>query len=99
MPAADMIATPGLRDRIAALGPWFHNMELAGITTAPEHFLGDYPSIKWRGFAHALPPELHGRTVLDIGCNAGFYCFEMKREPDVYVCRVTGQPAHGCPAA
>ena len=33
-----------LRDAIARLGPWFHNMDLSGIRTAPEHFLGDYPA-------------------------------------------------------
>src|SRR5438270_2708997 len=32
-----------LEQRIEALGPWFHNMNLAGIWTAPDHFLGDYP--------------------------------------------------------
>jgi tRNA (mo5U34)-methyltransferase len=26
-----------------------------------------------------LPEDLRGRTVLDIGCNAGFYAIEMKR--------------------
>ena len=65
--------------RIAELGPWFHNMLLDGVRTAPDHFLGDYPAVKWRGFAHALPTNLSGRTVLDIGCNAGFYALEMKR--------------------
>lgn len=65
--------------RIAELGPWFHNMDLAGVPTAPHHFLGDYPRIKWRAFAHALPEDLSGRSVLDIGCNAGFYSFEMRR--------------------
>ena len=30
--------------RIAALAPWFHNMKLGGIWTAPDHFLGDYPA-------------------------------------------------------
>jgi ribosomal protein L11 methylase PrmA len=30
-------------------------------------------------FAHAVPEDLTGRTVLDIGCNAGFYAIEMKR--------------------
>jgi tRNA (mo5U34)-methyltransferase len=54
-------------------------MELAGVQTAPNHFLGDYPSIKWRKFAHAIPSDLRGRTVLDVGCNAGFYSMEMKR--------------------
>lgn len=68
-----------LRERIAALGPWFHNMELAGIETAPEHFLGDYPRVKWRRFQSALPADLTGKSVLDIGCNAGFYAIEMKR--------------------
>ena len=41
--------------------------------------LGDYPSIKWHGFAHALPVDLHRRTVLGIGCNAGSCFLEMKR--------------------
>jgi tRNA (mo5U34)-methyltransferase len=68
-----------LREEIAALGPWFHNMELGGVRTAPDHFLGDYPAVKWRRFEAALPADLTGKTVLDIGCNAGFYSIEMKR--------------------
>jgi tRNA (mo5U34)-methyltransferase len=67
-----------LRDTAAALGPWFHNIDLGGFTTAPDHFLGDYPMVKWRRFAHAIPADLGGRTVLDIGCNAGFYSIQMK---------------------
>lgn len=65
--------------RAAELGPWFHNLDLRGVRTAPGHFLGDYPASKFRGFAHALPADLTGRTVLDIGCNGGFYSMEMKR--------------------
>jgi tRNA (mo5U34)-methyltransferase len=65
--------------RIAELGDWFHNIDLQGHQTAPAHFLGDYPAVKWRRFAHALPADLAGRTVLDIGCNGGFYSIEMKR--------------------
>lgn len=65
--------------RIRELGPWFHNMLLAGVQTAPDHFLGDYPRLKWEHFASAIPEDLRGRTVLDIGCNAGFYSIEMKR--------------------
>ncbi len=71
--------TDTIRQRIAELGPWFHNLELGGIQTAPEHFLGDYPRFKWRRFAHAIPTDLTGKSVLDIGCNAGFYSLEMKR--------------------
>ncbi len=71
------------REEIAAeiekLGPWFHNMELNGVKTAPNHFLGDYPAVKWKSFQAAIPRDLHGKTVLDIGCNGGFYSLEMKR--------------------
>ena len=69
-----------LADEVAALAPWFHNIDLGdGVTTAPDHFLGDYPRFKFARFADALPAALTGKTVLDIGCNAGFYSVEMKR--------------------
>jgi tRNA (mo5U34)-methyltransferase len=68
-----------VRRRIDELGPWFQNIELEGEPTAPNHYLGDYPGAKWRKFSHAIPADLSGRTVLDIGCNAGFYAIEMKR--------------------
>ena len=68
-----------MQQRIRELGPWFHNLDLAGVQTAPQHFLGDYPRVKWQRFADALPADLHGQTVLDIGCNGGFYAIEMKR--------------------
>src|SRR3954466_978159 len=68
-----------LRRAIQALGDWFHNIDLNGVKTAPNHFLGDYPGVKWRRFADALPADLTGKSVLDIGCNGGFYAIEMKR--------------------
>jgi tRNA (mo5U34)-methyltransferase len=61
------------------LGEWFHNLNLGGVQTAPHHFLGDYPSVKWKRFSHAIPSDLRGKSVLDIGCNAGFYTIEMKK--------------------
>ncbi len=64
---------------ITALGPWFHHMDLGGVWTAPDHFLYDYPAAKWRRYADRLPADLSGKSVLDIGCNAGFYSIEMKR--------------------
>jgi tRNA (mo5U34)-methyltransferase len=72
-------STDEIRSRVEELGPWFHNLDLGGVRTAPSHFLGDYPAVKWRRFADAIPTDLTGRTVLDIGCNAGFYSLEMKR--------------------
>jgi tRNA (mo5U34)-methyltransferase len=64
----------------AALGPWFQNLHLPdGSQTAPAHFLGDYPAFKWRNVAHVLPASMEGWTALDVGCNAGFYSFELAR--------------------
>jgi len=68
-----------LEQRVRELGPWFHNMDLGGVVTAPDHFLGDYPAVKWRRFAHVIPADLRGKSVLDIGCNGGFYSIEMRR--------------------
>jgi tRNA (mo5U34)-methyltransferase len=68
-----------IEQHINALAPWFHNINLKGVNTAPSHFLGDYPSVKWRQFADAVPSDLAGKSVLDLGCNAGFYSMEMKR--------------------
>ena len=68
-----------IRSEVQQLGQWFHNLRLGGVMTAPDHFLGDYPNQKWRRFAHAIPQDLSGKTVLDVGCNAGFYSIEMKR--------------------
>ncbi|MCC6589261.1 MAG: TIGR04290 family methyltransferase [Bryobacterales bacterium] len=71
--------TEQIERRVHELGPWFHNLNLHGVHTAPDHFLGDYPSFKWAAFAHAVPPDLRGQKVLDIGCNGGYYSIEMKR--------------------
>ncbi len=65
--------------RVRALGDWFHNLDLGGVRTAPNHFLGDYPAIVWETISGALPVRLDGKSVLDVGCNAGFFSLEMKR--------------------
>ena len=68
-----------VEERVSKLGKWFHNLDLGGVKTAPDHFLGDYPNCKWQSFRHSIPDDLSGKTVLDIGCNGGFYSLEMKR--------------------
>ena len=68
-----------IRRRVAELGQWFHNLDLGGVKTAPDHFLGDYPEVKWQRFASSIPKDLTGKSVLDVGCNAGFYSIQMKR--------------------
>lgn len=67
-----------LSAEIEELGDWFHNLHLpGGVQTAPGHFLGDFPSFKWKAIAPHIPEDLSGQRVLDIGCNAGFYSFAL----------------------
>jgi tRNA (mo5U34)-methyltransferase len=76
-----------IESEIAALAPWFHNLHLPnGVETAPGHFLGDFPRYKWQALAPHLPARLDGWNALDIGCNAGYYSFELARRG----ARVTG---------
>ena len=73
-------ATASTADNPARLGPWFHNLHLPdGRQTAPDHFLGDFPRFKWDEFRDHLPADLDGWSVLDIGCNGGFYTIELAR--------------------
>ena len=59
------LATGGEREalarRIRELGEWFHNMNLRGEWTAPGHFLGDFPNVKWKHIAPAIPADLAGQ--------------------------------------
>ena len=82
--SADGVAANGMRrsqveQRVRELGDWFHNLDLNGVRTAPNHFLGEFPLVKWNSFRQNIPDDLTGLSVLDIGCNGGFYSLEMKR--------------------
>lgn len=91
-----------LSARVEALGPWFHNLRLPDcakgplrwVQTAPEHPLGDFPAGFFRSFRRALPRDLTGKTVLDIGCNAGFYSLEMKRRGAARVLGIDHDPLY-----
>jgi tRNA (mo5U34)-methyltransferase len=79
--APDGTRAEQLRREAEALGPWFHNLHLpGGVQTAPDHFIGgDFPRFKWLQIAGHVPHQLDGWRVLDVGCNAGFYSFELAR--------------------
>lgn len=78
--AGDPDQTEILMQTIGELGPWFHNLHLPdGTQTAPDHPFGDFPNWKWEQVAQCLPMDLKGWRVLDVGCNAGFYSFELAR--------------------
>lgn len=89
---APRLSSDQIAERVQALGPWFHNLDLRGVKTAPGHFLGNFPVNFYERFASALPADLTGKTVLDIGCNAGFYALEMKRRGAARVVGIDSDP-------
>lgn len=63
----DEQAAEELARRVMRLGPWFHNLHLPdGTQTAPQHLLGDFPTVKWRQIAPWMPEDLIGCRALDI---------------------------------
>ncbi|CAN5859463.1 TIGR04290 family methyltransferase [soil metagenome] len=66
-----------VEDRVQELGPWFHDLELHGVHTAPNHPLGNFLHDLWLQVESAFPADMTGKTVLDIGCNAGFYSLRL----------------------
>jgi len=91
------LQTTQLSQEVERLGPWFHNLRIGEdpvLQTAPDHPLGDFPSNFWQFFAHVVPADLSGKTVLDIGCNAGFYSFEMKRRGAARVLGIDHEPLY-----
>jgi tRNA (mo5U34)-methyltransferase len=64
-----------LRNGIAAIGPWFHNFEIAkGVWTNPDGAGPgeDYPARRW---THVAPwfSEVGGKNCLDVGSSSGFF--------------------------
>ncbi len=71
---------------------WYQNIDLkCGITTKTRQIWGeeiDHPRKRFEEIATAIPADLTGKSVLDIGCNAGFLAFEAKDRGADYVCGV-----------
>jgi tRNA (mo5U34)-methyltransferase len=86
-----------LLEQVRDLGPWFHNLRLGDkgeVQTRADHPLGDFPSNYWRHFKDSVPSDLRGASVLDIGCNAGFYSFELKRRGATRVLGIDHDPRY-----
>ena len=72
-----------IQKRVERLGPWFHCIDLGGgLTTKTRSAVGEpveHPRPTWEKVKACLPEEMSGKSVLDVGCNAGFYAVELKR--------------------
>jgi hypothetical protein len=85
------LATDGvpLAMRVLALGPWYQSIELAdGSRTS---LLTHSNVERWRRLATCFP-DVHGRTVLDLGMNAGFFSLQCARRGASRVVGVDSSP-------
>ncbi len=80
---------------IARLEPWFHCIDLGdGLQTKTRSAIGEpteHPRPTWEKVKVCLPDDLSGQSVLDVGCNAGFYSIEMKRRGAARVLGIDSQ--------
>jgi len=80
---------------IARLEPWFHCIDLFdGIKTKAKSAIGEpteHPRPTWEKVKDGVPGDLSGKSVLDVGCNAGFYAIEMKRRGATRVVGIDSQ--------
>ncbi|HYP52957.1 MAG TPA: DUF1698 domain-containing protein, partial [Pyrinomonadaceae bacterium] len=80
---------------IERLRPWFHCIELGeGLRTKTGSAVGEpveHPRATWEFVRPHLPEDLSGKSLLDVGCNAGFYCVEAKRRGAARVVGVDSQ--------
>lgn len=83
------------RAAVERLGPWFHRIDLGdGVVTKGRSVAGeadDHPRPTWAVVSKALPGDLSGLSILDVGCNAGFYSVEAKRRGAARVVGVDAQ--------
>lgn len=89
MTRADILA------ELKRLEPWFHRIDLGdGLYTKTESAIGEpieHPRPTWEKVKVCLPDRLSGKTVLDVGCNAGFYAIETKRRGAARVLGIDSQ--------
>ena len=80
------------------LQPWFHSIDLGqGIRTKVSSAGSepvDHPREAWEIIKRYVPENLAGKSVLDVGCNAGFYAVEAKRRNAARVLGVDTQRLH-----
>jgi tRNA (mo5U34)-methyltransferase len=63
---------------VRALGFWFQHIDLpCGVSTGNGEEPSYNPETRWRVFEPFVPQDLTGKTVLDVGGNAGYFSVQM----------------------
>ena len=72
-----------IRQKVEELGPWFHQIDLGeglltrSIAPAPGPQPLDHPIPRWEKIGEALPADLSGMRILDLGSSDGFFSIKM----------------------
>jgi tRNA (mo5U34)-methyltransferase len=89
--AGEMMTREEILTWVKNLAPWFHCIDLGlDLRTKTASVCGepiDHPHGTWEIIQKCFPDVLSGKSVLDVGCNAGFYAIEVKRR---HAARVVG---------
>lgn len=90
-----------IRARIAQLDEnpgWYQNIKLGeGLQTKTRRIWrepADHPMDRWHAVEPAFPDSFAGKSVLDVGCNAGFFSFKAAERGAAYVCGVDYNAAY-----
>lgn len=68
-----------IEKEMKALGWWYQHFELPnGLRTGTGEEPGYDAQARWNFIAPHVPPDLKGKSVLDLGGNAGFFSIQMK---------------------
>lgn len=70
------MSTSTLRERVDAVGFWFHSIDLGDGVVTPGHKSAQIHEEEWS----TIGVDVHGKTVLDIGAWDGYYSFRAERE-------------------
>lgn len=70
------------KKRILELQPFWHNIDLGDglrtkVSASDMKEEQDHPASKWERFKDAVPADLSGARILDVGCAEGFFTVEM----------------------
>ena len=67
------------KKRVRELGWWYQDFELpSGARTGSSRARSYRPEERWRRIEPFVPQDLAGRSVLDVGGNAGYFSIQMK---------------------
>jgi tRNA (mo5U34)-methyltransferase len=84
--------------RIEEPKPWLHTVDCGnGVVIPRDPRYGpdaDYPRQLWSRPRALLPADLPGASVLDVGCNSGFFSVEIERAGAARVVGIDSVPRH-----